>query len=53
MSTDRHTEPAVRRVDGEGEGDRTEVPIGVLHGIEDLAEGRTVDEDDLDEILKF
>jgi len=52
MSTDRQPEPAVRRVDDESD-DRPEVPVGVLHGIEDLAEGRTVDEDDLDDILEF
>jgi hypothetical protein len=53
MSTDRQPEPAIRRVDGHEGGDRPEVPAGVLHGIQDLADGRTVDEDDLDELLSF
>jgi hypothetical protein len=32
---------------------RPSVPAGVLNGIEDLADKRTLDEDDFDAILKF
>ena len=50
--SDRQLEAAVRRVDDE-DGDRPEVPVGVLNGIEDLSEGRTIGKDDLGDILKF
>lgn len=53
VSTNRQPEPAVRRVDGEEDEDQPEVPIGVLPSIEDLAERRTVDENNPDEFLKF
>lgn len=49
MSTDQ-PEPAIRRVEDD---DRPQVPEGVLRGIEDLAEGRTVDEEELEAVLKF
>ena len=48
--SDRQPEAAVRRVDDD---DRPEVPVGVLNGIEDLSEGRTIEKDDLGDILKF
>jgi hypothetical protein len=50
--SDRQPEAAVRRVDDE-DGDRPEVPVGVLDGIEDLSKGRTIGKDDLGDILKF
>lgn len=35
-----------------GDDDRPLVPEGVLHGIEDIAEGRTANADDIDAVLK-
>lgn len=35
------------------EGDGAYVPEGVLEGIEDIAEGRTMSGEDLDDVLKF
>lgn len=35
------------------EGDSAYVPEGVLEGIEDIAEGRTMSGEDLDDVLKF
>lgn len=33
--------------------DEVFVPVGVLRGIEDIAEGRTVSDDELDDVLKW
>lgn len=38
--------------DGE-DGDRPEVPEGVIRGIEDIEEGRTSSKDDLESVLKY
>jgi len=39
--------------DGVEDGDRPEVPEGVLRGIEDIEEGRTASEEDLESVLKY
>lgn len=38
---------------GGNEEDDVYVPEGVMQGIEDIAAGRTADEDDLDDALNF
>lgn len=35
------------------EEEETYVPEGVLKGIEDIAEGRTLSDEELDDVLKF
>lgn len=35
------------------EEEEVSVPEGVLKGIEDIAEGRTLSDEELDEVLKF
>lgn len=37
----------------DGREDEACVPEGVLKGIEDIAEGRTLSDEELDEVLKF
>jgi hypothetical protein len=41
------------REDGAEDGDRPEVPEGVLRGIEDIDEGRTASKEDLESVLKY
>jgi len=41
------------REDDPEDGDRPEVPEGVLHGIEDIAEGRTASKEELKKLLKY
>lgn len=45
----------VKREYGRDEREEAEafVPEGVLKGIEDIAEGRTLSDEDLDDVLKF
>lgn len=33
--------------------DEATVPVGVLEGIEDLEDGRTLSDEELDDVLKF
>ena len=35
------------------DGDRPEIPEGVLRGIEDIAEGETASKEDLESVLKY
>ena len=39
--------------DREDDQEDPEIPAGVVDGIDDIAEGRTADEDDLDEALNL
>lgn len=41
------------REDDAEDGDRPEVPEGVLRGIEDIAEGDTASKEDLESVLKY
>lgn len=41
------------REDDAEDGERPEVPEGVLRGIEDIAEGRTARKEDLEALLKY
>lgn len=41
------------REDDAEDGERPEVPEGVLRGIEDLDEGRTASKEDLESVLKY
>lgn len=42
-----------RETDGDHDDEEQLVPEGVLRGIDDVAEGRTMSEEDLDAVLKF
>jgi len=41
------------REDDADNGERPEVPEGVLQGIEDIAEGRTASKEDIESLLKY
>lgn len=41
------------REDDAHDGERPEVPEGVLQGIDDIAEGETASKDDLEALLKY
>lgn len=46
--------PAGNDREGDAEdGDRPEVPEGILRGIEDIAKGNTASKEDLKSILKY